>query len=76
MRRRSMALIALAATAPLVGGCTADESAERQRREAQAMRYLEQKIGECHRRDGVARLDPVSGYLGCDLPVLRRELRS
>jgi hypothetical protein len=44
------------------------DEAEKERRE---MRYLEQKIGECDARGGVARVDPISGYLGCDLPILR-----
>jgi hypothetical protein len=44
------------------------EQAEREKRQTQ---YLEQKIGECDARGGVARLDPISGYLGCDLPILR-----
>jgi hypothetical protein len=30
---------------------------------------LEQKVGECYSQGGVARLDPLSGYTGCDLPV-------
>src|SRR5262245_51815930 len=37
--------------------------------EKQRQAYLEQKVGECYSRGGVARLDPLSGYMGCDLPV-------
>jgi hypothetical protein len=62
----SVCLMVLAAA--FAGGCN-DERKERQRAEEQALRYLEQKVGECDRRGGVARLDPVSGYLGCDFPV-------
>jgi hypothetical protein len=37
--------------------------------EKQRQAYLEEKIGECYSRGGVARLDPLSGYMGCDVPV-------
>jgi hypothetical protein len=37
--------------------------------------YLEQKVGECHARGGMARLDPLSGYTGCDLPVPKSRSR-
>jgi hypothetical protein len=46
------------------------ESAARSKAEQQ-IDYLQQKIGECYSRGGVARLDTRAGYLGCDLPVLR-----
>jgi hypothetical protein len=36
---------------------------------------LEQKIGECAARGGVARLDSRSGYLGCNFPILSQEQR-
>ena len=36
---------------------------------------LEQKIGECYAQGGVARLDPLSGYTGCDLPVPKSRSR-
>jgi hypothetical protein len=41
----------------------------RAKEEKQRQAYLEQKIGECYSRGGVARLDPMAGYTGCDLPV-------
>jgi hypothetical protein len=44
---------------------------EHELKEQQQIRYLEQKIGECDARGGVANLHPLSGYLGCDLPILR-----
>jgi hypothetical protein len=40
-------------------------------KEQENTRYLEQKIGECDARGGVAKLDSISGYLGCDLPIRR-----
>jgi len=36
---------------------------------------LEEKIGECHARGGVASLDPQAGYTGCDFPVARGRSR-
>jgi hypothetical protein len=36
-----------------------------------AQSYLERKVGECDALSGVARLDAIAGYLGCDLPVRR-----
>jgi hypothetical protein len=45
--------------------------AEKVKEEQRQTRYLEQKVGQCDARGGVARLDPISGYLGCDLPILR-----
>jgi len=36
---------------------------------------LEQKIGECHASGGVARLDPLAGYTGCDFPVSKTKSR-
>jgi hypothetical protein len=47
------------------------EAAARAKAERQQLDYLQQEIGECYSRGGVARLDPRAGYLGCDLPVLR-----
>jgi hypothetical protein len=41
----------------------------------QRQQYLEEKIGECHARGGMARLDPLSGYTGCDLPVPKSRSR-
>jgi hypothetical protein len=43
--------------------------------EKQRQLALEQKIGECYARGGVARLDPLSGYTGCDLPVPKSRSR-
>ena len=39
------------------------------------LQYLEKKIGECAAIGGIARLDPRSGYLGCDLPIVRHAQR-
>jgi hypothetical protein len=41
----------------------------------QRQAYLEDKIGECHARGGTARLDPLAGYTGCDLPVPKSRSR-
>jgi hypothetical protein len=49
---------------------SAPARAERQRQLA-----LEEKVGECHARGGVARLDPMAGYTGCDLPVVKSRSR-
>ena len=49
---------------------SAPARAERQRQLA-----LEEKVGECHARGGVARLDPTAGYTGCDLPVVKSRSR-
>jgi len=51
---------------PGIAPVSAPTKAEKQQ---QLQVALEQKIGECYARGGVARLDPVSGYTGCDLPV-------
>jgi hypothetical protein len=45
------------------------------RDERQQLEYLELKVGECDSRGGVAKVDPLAGYLGCDLPVLRTHSR-
>jgi hypothetical protein len=49
---------------------SAAAKAEKQRQLA-----LEEKVGECHARGGVAKLDPLSGYTGCDLPVPKSRSR-
>ena len=43
--------------------------------EKQQQLALEQKVGECYSRGGVARLDAMSGYTGCDLPVPKSRSR-
>ena len=45
---------------------------EQLHKEQRQIQYLEQKIGECDARGGIANLSPISGYLGCDLPILPR----
>jgi len=49
---------------------SAPAKAERQRQVA-----LEAKIGECYAKGGVARLDPLAGYTGCDLPLPKGRAR-
>ena len=51
---------------PSIAPASAPTKADKQK---QLQVALEQKIGECYARGGVARLDPLSGYAGCDLPV-------
>jgi hypothetical protein len=45
------------------------------KKEKQRQIALEQKIGECYGQGGVARLDPLAGYVGCDLPVPKSRSR-
>lgn len=33
--------------------------------------YIERKTGECSAVGGVAQLHPISGYLGCNMPLKR-----